>query len=683
MFRLLYCFLAMTLLFSCGDPSSNAVEAPVTDKPVESTSSTDNFVWQTETFADLGILRYQIPGFEKLTTKQKELVYYLTEAGLAGRDIMYDQNYRHNLSIRRAFEKIMRNYKGKREGEDWENFSIYAKRFWFSNGIHHHYSMDKFVPEFSKDYFMTLMNDTGAKLNEEALKAIFDPNFDAKKVNLDESKGLVAGSAVNFYDPGITEKEVDAYYAKVIDKKDKNPIAYGLNSKLVKKGGKITEQVYSLNGMYGPAIKEIIKWLSKAKGVAENEKQAKAFDHLISYYKSGDLKKWDDYNIAWCETKEGDIDYINGFVEVYNDPKGYRGSYENIVEITDFDASARMKVVAESAQWFEDNSTIADEHKKKDVVGISYKVVTVAGEAGDASPATPIGVNLPNSDWIRAKHGSKSVSLGNIINAYSNASGPGMLKEFAHDEEEYNRVSKYGELADKLSTALHEVIGHASGQINPGVGTPKETLKSYASTLEEARADIVALYFILDQKIVDMGLMPSLEVGKAEYDNYISNGLMKQLRRIELGKDIEESHMRNRQLIAKWVFEKGKKDNVISQVKRDGKTYFEINDYEKLRELFGFLLKELQRIKSEGDFEAGKTLVEKFGVKVDGALHKEVLARTKDLNIPAYRGFINPVLKPVKNDEGEITDIKITYPDDFVGQMLEYGGTYSFLPDYN
>ncbi len=677
--------LLLAVLWSCGAPTLTEEQTESEDTATTAAESdTGDFVWQTEKFADLGILRYKIPGFEKLSTQQKALVYYLTQAGLAGRDIMYDQNYRHNLNIRRALDKIVQDYKGDKSTSDWNNFMEYTKRVWFSNGIHHHYSNDKFTPKFSQAYFEGLLKDVGATVEPEAMKAIFDANFDNKKVNLDVKKGLVEGSAVNFYGPNVTTSDVENYYKKIMKKGDERPISYGLNSQLIKLGsGKLAEKVYSADGMYGAAIREIIKWLEKAKTVAENDKQAKAFDHLIEYYRTGNLKAWDDYNVAWCGTKEGDIDYINGFVEVYNDPMGYSGSYETIVEITDFDASARMKVLADNAQWFEDNSTIMDEHKKKNVTGVSYKVVTVAGEAGDASPSTPIGVNLPNANWIRKEHGSKSVSLGNIIAAYNSASGPGMLSEFANDEEEIERIRKYGELGDKMGTALHEVIGHASGQINPGVGTPKETLKSYASTIEEARADIIALYFIMDQKMVDLGLIPSLDVAKAEYDGYISNGLMKQLRRLEPGKDIEESHMRNRQLIAAWVYEKGQKDNVISKEVRDGKTYFNINDYDKLRKLFGDLLIDLQRLTSEGDYEAGKNLVEKYGVKVDQALHKEVLERTKKLDLPAYRGFINPELVAVTDDNGKITDVKVNYPTDFTQQMLDYAKKYSFLPDYN
>lgn len=653
--------------------------APTEKKEVKK----DEFKFQTETFADLKLIRYQIPGFDQLSLQQQKLVYYLGEAGYAGRDIIWDQNYRHNLSIRRALENIVKNYDGDKNSEEWANFMTYTKRVWFSNGIHHHYSMSKFNPEFSQDYFTSLMSATKTSLNEEALKAIFDPSFDAKKVNLDPTKGLVLGSAVNFYAPDITEAEVDAYYASIKDRNTDKPLSYGINSKLIRGENGLEEQVYKLNGMYSEAIAEIIGWLEKAVTVAENQAQADALKLLIEYYKTGDLNTWDAYNVAWVAATEGDIDYINSFIEVYNDPKGYTGSFESIVEIKDFEASAQMKVLADNAQWFEDNSSIMDEHKKKNITGVSYKVVSVAAESGDASPSTPIGVNLPNANWIRAAHGSKSVSLGNIVYAYSQAGGKGLLKEFCNDAEELARAEKHTKLAGKLHTALHEVLGHASGQLNPGVGTPKETLKSYASTIEEGRADLVALYFIMDQKMVDLGLMESLEVGKAEYDGYIRNGLMTQLQRIEPGADIEESHMRNRQFVAAWAYEKGLKDNVISKLTREGKTYFEINDYLKLREIFGELLSDVQRMTSEGDYEACKALVEDYGVKVDQGIHKEVLARVEKYNIAPYGGFINPKLIPHTDESGEITSIEVSYPDDFTKQMLDYANRYNFLPDYN
>jgi dipeptidyl-peptidase-3 len=653
-------------------------------KQQEGAVNNGEFKYFSEQFADLKIIRYQIPGFNQLNLEQKKLVYYLTQAGLSGRDIIWDQNYRHNLKIRRALEKIVNDYSGDRTTGEWNNFMTYTKRVWFSNGIHHHYGNNKFTPEFSREYFTGLISETEATLEDEVIAVMFDQGIDNKKVNLDESKGLLLGSAINFYGPDVTAQEVDDFYANLKIEGDTEPISYGLNSQLVRDdNGSLVERVWKVGGMYGPAIEKIIYWLEKAATVAENEKQKIAFDLLIEYYKTGDLKVWDEYNIAWASTTDGDIDYINSFIEVYNDPKAYRGSYESMIQITDFDASRRMATLADDVQWFEDNSTIMDEHKKKNVVGVTYKVVTIAGEAGDASPATPIGVNLPNANWIRSKFGSKSVSLGNIVEAYSKAGSTGSLKEFYYSDELIKRQEEYSSIGGKLHTAMHEVIGHASGQLNPGVGTPKETLKNYSSALEEGRADLVALYYLMDPKLVEMGLMPSLEVGKAEYDSYIMNGLLMQLKRIEPGAVIEESHMRNRQLVAGWAYEKGLEDNVIERIEQDGKTFFVVNDYEKLRGLFGELLKEMQKIKSEGDFEAGKNLIETYGVQVDQALHEQVLARMKKLNAAAYGGFINPVLVPVENEDGEIIDVKVEYPDDFTLQMLNYAKNYSFLPDEN
>lgn len=666
-----------TMAFSCGAPTE---KKETKDKKAETVKQdTSDFEYLAEQFADLRIIRYQIPGWDKLSAKQKEYAYYLTQAGYAGRDIIWDQNYRHNLEIRDVLEGIVKNYNGDKDSEDWKNFMTYTKRVWFSNGIHHHYSMKKFVPKFSRDYFEQLMKITGAELSEEALNTMFDPSKDAKKVNLDPEKDLVAASAINFYDPDLTEKEVENYYKQKIDKSAKKPVSYGLNSKLVKaEDGKIEERVWKIDGMYGSAIKEIVHWLEKAMKVAENQKQADALKLLIEYYKTGDLKKWDEYNIAWVNATEGDIDYINSFIEVYNDPMGYRGSYETIVQVKDFEASERMKTLSENVQWFEDNSPIMDEHKKENVTGVTYKVVNVAGESGDASPSTPIGVNLPNSNWIRATHGSKSVSLGNIVEAYDKSSKGGYLKEFAYSQEEIDRGLKYGSLSDKLHTALHEVVGHASGKLNEGVGTPKETLKNYASTLEEARADLVALYYLYDKKIVDLGLMDNLEVGKAQYDAYIRNGLMVQLRRLEPGDNIEEAHMRNRQLVALWAYEKGKEDNVIEKKTKDGNTYFVVNDYKKLQKLFGQLMREIQRIKSEGDYEAGRALVENYGVKVDKEIHEEVLSRSEELGIAPYGGFINPRLMPVE-ENGKIVDVEAKYGESFTEQMLRYSSDYDNL----
>lgn len=640
--------------------------------------SSDFFV---EQFSDIKVLRYQIPGWENLTLKEQELVYYLTQAGNCGRDIMWDQHYKYNLAIRKALENIYQNYKGDKNVTDWKNFEVYLKRVWFSNGIHHHYSTEKIKPDFSIVYFNTLLKATKTNLSPKIVAILFN-DVDSKRVNLDASKGLLEGSAINFYEKGITQKEVEAFYAAKKSPDPKKPYSFGLNSKLVRNAnGQLEEKVWKSGGMYGPAIDKIIYWLGKAQKVAENKKQGDAIGLLIQYYKTGDLKTWDDYNIAWLQATEGNIDYINSFIEVYNDPLGYRGSYEGIVQIKDFDMSKKMEVVSKNAQWFEDNSPLAPEHKKKNVVGVSYKTVVVAGESGDSSPSTPIGVNLPNADWIRADYGSKSVSLGNIIDAYSKAAGKGRLQEFANDVEEIRLAEKYGELGSKLHTSLHEVVGHASGQINPGVGTPKETLKNYSSTLEEGRADLVGLYYLYSPKIQEIGLVDNWkELGMQCYDSYIRNGLMMQLVRLELGANIEEAHMRNRQWVSAWVYEKGKKDNVIERINRDGKTYFNITDYDKLHDLFGQLLKEVQRIKSEGDFEAGKALVENYGVKVDQKLHAEVLERNKQFPDAPYSGFVNPVLVPKLNAKKEIISIAIEQPKTFAEQMLSYSKIYGFLP---
>jgi len=673
---LIHILLVAFLVFACQGKQEQP-EVAETQK----TESKD-FEFLSEQFADLKILRYQIPGFDQLSLQQKKYVYYLTQAGLAGRDIMYDQNYRHNLKIRRALENVYTNFSGDKTTEDWKNFEVYLKRIWFSNGIHHHYANDKFEPAFSRAYLEEIMSATGTELEGEALEVIFN-EADSKKVNLDPEKGLVEGSAINFYAPDVTTADVDAFYgAMKVDAKQ--PIEKGLNSKLVKENGKLAEKVWKSGGLYGASIDKIIEWLEKAREVAENETQKKQLGLLIQYYKTGDLKTWDEYNIVWAKSTEGDVDYINGFIEVYNDPKGYKGSYESVIQIKDFEMSKKMAVLAENAQWFEDNSTLQEEHKKSNVVGVSYKTINVAGEAGDASPSTPIGINLPNNNWIREQHGSKSVSLGNIIYAYNNAGSSGRLQEFAYDEDEVKYEEEYGQLADKLHTALHEVIGHASGKLNEGIGTPKETLKNYASTLEEARADLVGLYYLPDEKLVEIGISPDAKaIGKASYDGYIRNGLMMQLIRLNLGDDIEEAHMRNRQLVAAWAMEKGKADNVIEKVEKDGKTYFKINDYDKLRVLFGELLSEIQRIKSEGDFEAGRDLVETYGVKVDQELHKEVLERNSKFKSAPYSGFINPDLVPVTDDQGEITDIKVEQPESFATQMLRYAEDYTTLPDVN
>ncbi|MGB5357539.1 MAG: dihydrofolate reductase [Eudoraea sp.] len=641
------------------------------------------FEYNVDQFADLRILRYQVPGFEELSAKQKELVYYLTQAGLAGRDIMWDQNYRHNLAIRKALERVYANYSGDKTSSDWLAFEVYLKRLWFSNGIHHHYSNDKIRPEFDPDYLKKLLAETNTSLKGEPFEVIFNDE-DAKKVNKKKGVDNIASSAINFYGQDIKDADVEAFYKIAYKGPKDRPIEAGLNSKLVRENGKLVEKVWKSGGMYGEAIDEIVGWLEKAEGVAENEKQAASIGLLIEYYKTGSLDIWDKYCIEWATSTDGNIDWINGFVEVYNDPKGYRGSYESIIQITDFDMSRKMAVLSEDAQWFEDNSTLQEEHKKSNVVGVSYKTINVAGEAGDASPSTPIGVNLPNNNWIRQEHGSKSVSLGNIIDASNNAGGSGRLKEFAYDEEEIRLEETHGKLADKLHTALHEVVGHASGVINPGVGQPKETLKNYSSTLEEGRADLVGLYFIMDPKLQELGLVDNWqEVGMASYDAYIRNGMLTQLVRIELGDDIEEDHMVNRQWVSSWVFEKGAADNVIERVNRDGKTYYNINDYEKLRQLFGELLRETQRIKSEGDFEAAQNLVEGYGVKVDQEIHAEVLERNSQFKSAAYTGFVNPILTPITNEKGEITDVSIEYAKGFTEQMLNYAKNYSFLTPGN
>ncbi|MEO1031743.1 MAG: dihydrofolate reductase [Bacteroidota bacterium] len=663
--------------WSCKDDS----KATINEDTAEKTAA--NFDFNVEQFADIKILRYQIPGWDNLTLKEQKLVYYLTQAGLAGRDIMWDQNYRHNLKIRKALEHVYTNFDGDKSTDDWKAFEVYLKRVWFSNGIHHHYSNDKLKPEFSKDYLNELFLATSTKLDGETFNVIFNDK-DTKKVNQAKGVDNVALSAVNFYGPNVTNADVETFYAAKTSPDPDRPLSFGLNSQLVKEDGVLKERVYKSGGLYGSAIDEIVKWLEKAQDVAENKAQGDAIGLLIQYYKTGDLQTWDDYNVAWTAATAGNVDYINSFIEVYNDPLGYRGSYETIVQINDFDMSQKMKVLSDNAQWFEDNSPLMEEHKKDNVVGVTYKVVTVAGEAGDASPSTPIGVNLPNANWIRKEVGSKSVSLGNIINAYNNAGSGGRLKEFVHDEEELQLEEEYGQLADKLHTALHEVIGHASGQLNPGVGETKETLKNYASTLEEGRADLVGLYYLYDSKLQELGLVEDWKkVGMAAYDGYIRNGLMTQLIRLNLGDDVEEAHMRNRQWVSAWVFEQGQKDNVIEKVTRDGKTYYNINDYDKLHDLFGQLLKETQRIKSEGDFAACEALVEGYGVKVDQDLHAEVLGRNKQFTSAPYSGFVNPVLVPEMDGNGEITAIKVIQPAGFSEQMLDYSKNYSYLPEVN
>lgn len=680
---LMHVALAGSLLTACNSNEPSETTAP-------------DFEVVADQFADVQILRYRVPGFAELSLQQKELLYYLSEAAQAGRDIIWDQNYKYNLLVRHTLEGIVAHYEGERSGADWDAFMAYTKRVWFSNGIHHHYSMRKHSPDFDATYFASLIAGSpqasfptvpGVINSTKELVAflqpiLFDPSVASKRVNLAEGEDLVLTSANNFYE-GVTQAEVEAFYDAHKDPNEERPVWHGLNSKMVKEDGAVKELVWKSGGMYGAAIDKIIYWLEKAVAVAENAKQQKALDLLVKYYKSGDLTDWDAYNIAWVEDTESMIDVVNGFIEVYGDPLGMRASYESVVSVRDMEATKRIKAIGDEAQWFEDNSPILDLHKKAEVKGISAKVITVVQESGDAAPATPIGINLPNADWIRKFHGSKSVSLGNIVYAYNEVSSKGSaIEEFAWSPEEIERSRKYGPLAGDLHTDLHEVIGHASGQLNPGIGTPKETLKQYASTLEEARADLVALYFVLDEKLIELGVMPSLEVGMAEYDGYIRNGLMLQLRRLEPGDILEESHMRNRQLNAMWAYELGKADNVIERKERDGKTYFVVNDYQKLRELFGQLLREIQRIKSEGDFEAGRALVENYGVQVDQDLLVEVKERYAKLGSKPYSGFIQPKLEAVMQGDS-LLDVTVSYPADFTEQMMEFGRKSSHLPVIN
>ena len=687
--------LAAGLLFTTC--KSNQTDSIANDVVVKQDTimkeSAESFEYVSEQFSDLRILRYEIPAFDQLSLQQKELLYYLSEAALCGRDIMWDQNYKFNLTIRKTIDAIVNGYKGDVNNEDYKKFMVYAKRVWFSRGIHHHYGSEKFFPECSQDVFSKLISEVDAAqlpLNQgEAKEAfiarlmpiIYDPKIAPKKVSLDSKKDLILNSAVNFYE-GVNQQEAIAFYEKMVDKKDTTPVMIGLNSKLVKENGVIVEKVWKVGGMYTQAIEKIVYWLEKAVTVAENAEQKDALQKLVTFYKSGSLKDFDTYNIAWVKDTQSAIDVTNGFIEVYEDPLGKKATFESVVSVKDFEASKRIAMIGANAQWFEDNSTLLPQHKKKNVKGISAKVINAVMESGDAAPSTPIGINLPNNEWIRETHGSKSVNLGNIVEAYEKAAGGSVVNEFYYNDAIKKNVLDYAGLADKLHTDMHEVIGHASGQIEPGIGQPHETLKNYASALEEGRADLVALYYLMDQKLVDLGVMPSLEYGKASYDEYITKGLMVQLSRLKLGDNIEEAHMRNRQMIAKWAFEKGQKENVIEQKFENGKTYFVVNDYLKLRVLFGELLKELQRIKSQGDYKAGKALIENYGVKVDLALHKEVLERYKKLEMAPYQGFIQPKLIPVIKD-GKITDVKVEYPKSFTEQMLEYSKNYSYLPVIN
>jgi dipeptidyl-peptidase-3 len=670
---------------ACKNPKTTEVENSVAD--------TAAFVYETEHFADLRILRYQVPGFEKLPLKQKELLYYLYEAGLSGRDIFWDQNYKYNLTVRKTLEAIVSKINKEDAGPDYDKFLEYAKTVWYSNGIHHHYSNAKILPSISKEYFAELVKKADQSMlplnKDENMDAfisriepiIFDPKIAPKRVNLDSKGDMVVNSASNMYE-GVSQKEVENFYKNLAEKNPESKVSWGLNSKLVKENGKLIEKTWKMGGMYDAAISKIVYWLEKAVEVAETPNQKDALQKLVKYYKSGDLKDFDDYCIAWVKDTSSNTDVVNGFTEVYGDPLGFRGSFESVVSFINEEGTKRIRTIGKEAQWFEDHSPIMDNHKKKNVKGISSKEITVVVESGDASPSTPIGINLPNAEWIRETYGSKSVNLGNIVDAYDNTRSAGLVKEFSYNDEIAHRAIHVEAHADRLHTDMHEVIGHASGQINKGVDQPHKTLKNYASTLEEARADLVALYYLMDQKLVDIGVMESLETGKASYDDYIINGLMLQLNRLKEGDDLEEAHMRNRQLVAKWVLEKGAPENVIEKKTRDGKTFFVVNDYDKLRKLFGDLLREIQRIKSEGDYNAGKALVENYGVKVDHQLHKEVLERYRPFKLSPFAGFINPKLVPVM-ENGKITDVKIEYPDDFSKQMLEYGKAYGYLPAVN
>jgi dipeptidyl-peptidase III len=646
----------------------------------------EDFKVFTEQFADIRILRYQTPGFDQLTEKQKKLLYYLQEAALSGRDIIYDQNYRYNLLVRHTLETIVRSYKSNRKSNDWKNFMIYVKKVWFSNGIHHHYSMDKFIPDVSKEYFKQLVinsdftniESTGALLNK-ILPIIFDPEMDSKRVVQNNGFDMVKESANNFYED-ITQKEAEDFYNKMIVPGNNRPISYGLNSKLLKIDGQIREVVWKSGGMYSPAIERIIFWLKKALDVSESDLQATAISKLIQFYQTGDLKTFDEYSILWLKDQNSTIDFVNGFIEVYGDPLGRKATYESVVSIRDEEATQRAATISKNALWFEKNSPIDERFKKESVEGVTASGINVITLAGDCSPSSPIGINLPNADWIRSEYGSKSVTINNIMSAYEIASREsGALEAFAWSQQEVELSKKYGDLASKLHVDLHEIIGHGSGKLAPGVANPADTLKNYASTIEETRADLFALYFATDPKLIELGLMPSVEVGYAEYNSYIRGGLMTQLIRVEPGKNLEESHMRNRQLIAKWAYENSKDDSIIERKQRDGKTYFVNNDYSKLRKLFGELLSEIQRIKSEGDFNAARKLIENYGVNVDRDIHNEVLDRWKKLKIAPFAGFINPILKPVLKN-GEPADITIEYPMDFTEQMLFYSRNYSFLP---
>ena len=653
----------------------------------------DTFDYTVEQFADLQLLRYKVHGFEELPLKQKELVYYLSEAALHGRDILFDQNGKYNLIIRKMLETVYTDYQGDRTDTNFVNLEIYLKRMWFSNGIHHHYAADKFVPGFTPEFFKKALESVGEDklpigegetldmLCEEVFPVIFNPQVMAKRVNQADGEDLVLTSASNYYD-GLTQQEAEEFYAKMKTPNDTMPVMYGMNSRLVKENGRVYEKVWKSGGLYGQAIDKIIYWLDKAKGVAENDKQKAVIEKMIQFYKDGDLKTFDEYAILWVKDLDSRVDFVNGFTESYGDPLGMKSSWESIVNFKDLVSTKRTELISDNAQWFEDHSPVDKRFKKEEVKGVSAKVITAAIIAGDLYPATAIGINLPNSNWIRSVHGSKSVTIGNFTDAYNKAAhGNGFSDEFVYSEIEKEYLEKYGDLTGDLHTDLHECLGHGSGQLLPGVDP--DALKAYGSTIEEARADLFGLYYLPDAKMRELGLTPHDDAYKAEYYSFMMNGLMTQLVRIELGNNVEEAHMRNRQLIAKWVFEKGAADKVVELVKKDGKTYVKVNDYEKLRNLFGQLLSEIQRIKSEGDFEAARQLVENYAVKVDPELHKEVLARYEKLNLAPYKGFVNPVYVAETDAEGNITDVKISYGEGYAEQMLRYSKDYANLPYIN
>lgn len=671
---------AFALLTACSGSKTTTAEA-------------DKFDYTVEQFADLQILRYRVPGFENLSLQQKELVYYLTEAALQGRDILFDQNGKYNLRIRRTLEAIYTGYKGDKNTPDFKAMEVYLKRVWFSNGIHHHYGSEKFVPGFAPEFFKEAMlsvdastlplaeGQTAEQLCDELSPVIFDPAVMPKRVNQAAGEDLVLTSACNYYD-GVTQKEAEDFYNAMKDPKDETPVSYGLNSRLVKENGKIQEKIWKVGGLYGQAIDKIVYWLKKAEGVAENPEQKAVIAELIKFYETGDLKTFDEYAILWVKDLNSLVDFVNGFTESYGDPLGMKASWESLVNFKDMEATHRTEIISGNAQWFEDHSPVDKQFKKDEVKGVSAKVITAAILAGDLYPATAIGINLPNSNWIRSHHGSKSVTIGNITDAYNKAAhGNGFNEEFVYSDAELQLIDKYADLTGELHTDLHECLGHGSGKLLPGVDP--DALKAYGSTIEEARADLFGLYYVADPKLVELGLTPNADAYKAEYYTYLMNGLMTQLVRIEPGNNVEEAHMRNRQLIARWVFEKGAADKVVELVKKDGKTYVVVNDYEKLRELFGELLSEIQRIKSTGDYQGAHDLVENYAVKVDPALHAEVLERYKKLNLAPYKGFVNPKYEAVVDAAGKITDVKVTYDEGYAEQMLRYSKDYSNLPSIN